>query len=85
MATVFDASKEDATILRAAFGPAVARVVFWDADFPDEDADWWELAVAENAAGQEIGRSKPGDETWPQVSHVTSGKGVTVKFWIELP
>lgn len=80
MANMFTATEDEIADLRAAFGPKVASVVFWDAE-----EGGFDLAVASDWDDAEIDRLKPGDELWEHVSQVIAGRGETVKFHITLP
>lgn len=87
MASVYRAEDWEAEVLRRAFGPEVAEVVFYDADFPEETGSTFELAIAFGSDGREIGQLSPRDAAWRGgddmgVGDLPGERGLSVKFWL---
>lgn len=79
------ASESEREALRRVFGPGVDSATFWDAEYA---CDGFELVVAYDAAGAEIGRAAPDvpddADAWDQLGGIPSGRGLTVKFGLQI-
>jgi hypothetical protein len=82
------ATEWETELLRDAFGPQVAEAMFYDAD---DSEDGFELVVARDAGGSEIGRLTPDDAAWGHdingiaIGDIPDERGKTVKFFLVVP
>ena len=83
MAFVYRADEEEARIIREAFGPTVAEVVFYDPEFPDEDEPW--CVLANDADGKQIGERTQKIDEVEELFEIPGNRDETVKFWLTLP
>lgn len=89
MGSVYSADDWETEVVRKTFGPTVAEVVFYDAEFPAEAGHMFELVIATDRDGREIGRRTPADADWNPgaagLGAIAAGRGETVKFWLSVP
>jgi hypothetical protein len=87
MAFGYDAEDWEADLAREVFGAHVRKLVFYDADDP---AEGFELAVAYDVGGRDIGRAGSSDPGWQigddgmTLGDIPVERGQTVKFFLDI-